>query len=138
MLDGARWMMAIPLMLHAQGRPTARGASFLTGRYACYRMYDTADGRWLSVGALEPKFWANLCRMLGCEDFIADQFTEGWRQAEIMNRVAEIFRTRTADEWTTLFGDADVCVAPVRTVAEVVAEFGEGLPVIPRAVRTQY
>jgi crotonobetainyl-CoA:carnitine CoA-transferase CaiB-like acyl-CoA transferase len=131
MMHGALWMMAIPLMLHGQGRPTARGASFLTGRYACYRLYDAADGRWLSVGALEPKFWANVCRLLGCEEFIADQFTEGWRQQEIINRVAEIFRTRTAPEWMEFFGGEDVCVAPVRTVEEVVAEFG-GLPVIPK------
>jgi crotonobetainyl-CoA:carnitine CoA-transferase CaiB-like acyl-CoA transferase len=131
MMHGALWMMAIPLMLHGQGRPTARGASFLTGRYACYRLYDAADGRWLSVGALEPKFWANVCRLLGCEEFIADQFTEGWRQQEIINRVAEIFRTRTAPEWMGFFGGEDVCVAPVRTVEEVVAEFG-GLPVIPK------
>jgi crotonobetainyl-CoA:carnitine CoA-transferase CaiB-like acyl-CoA transferase len=131
MMHGALWTMAIPLMLHRQGRPTARGASFLTGRYACYRLYDAADGRWLSVGALEPKFWANFCRLLGCEDFVADQFTEGWRQQEIIERVAEIFRTRTATEWMEFFGAADVCVAPVRTVEEVVAEFG-GLPLIPK------
>jgi crotonobetainyl-CoA:carnitine CoA-transferase CaiB-like acyl-CoA transferase len=132
MMHGALWMMAIPLLLHGQGRPTARGASFLTGRYACYRLYDAADGRWLSVGALEPKFWANLCRVLGCEEFIADQFTEGWRQEEIVNRVAAIFRTRTAAEWMALCGDQDVCVAPVRTVAEVVEEFGGTPPVIPK------
>src|SRR4030095_12370752 len=58
MLGGSLLVVAIPLLLHAQGRPTNRGASFLTGRYACYHLYDTADGRWLSVGALEPKFWA--------------------------------------------------------------------------------
>jgi crotonobetainyl-CoA:carnitine CoA-transferase CaiB-like acyl-CoA transferase len=132
MLDGSRWMMAIPLMLHAQGRPTARGASFLTGRYACYHMYECADERWLSVGALEPKFWANLCRALGCEKFMADQFTEGWRQEEIIKQVAAIFRARTTDDWMALFGDDDVCVAPVRTVAEVVQEFGGALPAIPR------
>jgi crotonobetainyl-CoA:carnitine CoA-transferase CaiB-like acyl-CoA transferase len=132
MLHGALWMMAIPLLLHAQGKPTAAGASFLTGRYACYHMYECADGRWLSIGALEPKFWANLCHALGCVEFIADQFTEGWRQEEIKQKVAAIFQARNMQEWLAQFGDDDVCVAPVRTVAEVVAEFGAALPVIPK------
>jgi crotonobetainyl-CoA:carnitine CoA-transferase CaiB-like acyl-CoA transferase len=132
MMHGALWMMAVPLMLHAKGEPASRGASFLTGRYACYHLYQAGDGRWISVGALEPKFWANFCQALGCEQFIADQYTEGWRQQEIKDAVAATFRTRTADEWMAVFGDRDVCVAPVRTVAEVAGEFGSAPPVIPR------
>jgi crotonobetainyl-CoA:carnitine CoA-transferase CaiB-like acyl-CoA transferase len=132
MLHGSLWMLEIPLMLHASGRPTARGDSFLTGRYACYHLYEAAGGRWLSVGALEPKFWANLCRALGCEQFIADQFTEGARQEEIVSAVAAIFRARTAEEWFEQLKDQDVCVMPVRSVAEVVEEFGGTPPVIPK------
>jgi crotonobetainyl-CoA:carnitine CoA-transferase CaiB-like acyl-CoA transferase len=132
MLHGSLWMMAIPLMLHAAGRPTARGDAFLTGRYACYHLYEAAGGRWLSVGALEPKFWANLCRALGCEKFIADQFAEGTRQEEVVSAVAAIFRTRTAEEWFERLKDRDVCVMPVRSVAEVVEEFGGTPPLIPK------
>ena len=125
-------MLAIPLMLHASGRPTARGNAFLTGRYACYHLYETAGGRWLSVGALEPRFWANLCGAIGCEQFISDQFTEGARQEEIVNAVAAVFHTKTAEEWFDLLKQQDVCVMPVRCVAEVVKEFGGTPPVIPR------
>ena len=137
MMHGALWMMAIPLMLHGQGKPTDRGASLLTGRYACYHLYQTADGRWLSVGALESKFWANLCRVLGREDFVADQYTEGWRQQEMIGTVGAIFASRTLDEWLSLCGDQDVCVAPVRTITEVIGEFGGNLPSISQFDRVE-
>ena len=65
MLHGSLWMLEIPLMLHTSGRPTARGDSFLNGRYACYHVYEARGGRWLSVGALEPKFWANSVPRVG-------------------------------------------------------------------------
>jgi crotonobetainyl-CoA:carnitine CoA-transferase CaiB-like acyl-CoA transferase len=125
------WTLIVPLMLAKTGRPTGRGDSFVTGRYACYHLYETAGGRWLAVGALEGKFWANLCRALGCEEFIPDQFAEGaWQQ--VIARLAAIFRTRTAAEWFELLGDRDACVTPVRTLAEVIGEFGESMPVIPK------
>jgi crotonobetainyl-CoA:carnitine CoA-transferase CaiB-like acyl-CoA transferase len=131
MTHGALWMMAVPFLLQAQQRPTARGDSLLTGRYACYNVYAAADGRWLSVGALEPKFWANFCRALGCEEFIQDQFAEG-RQEEIKSRLAARFQTRTAGEWFEALRDQDACVTPVRNLAEVIDEFGGTLPAIPR------
>jgi crotonobetainyl-CoA:carnitine CoA-transferase CaiB-like acyl-CoA transferase len=82
--------------LHAAtGELPARGDGVLTGRYACYRVYEAADGRWIAVGALEPKFWQALCRALGCEQFIADQFAEDPRREEIIAELARIFRTRT-------------------------------------------
>ena len=98
----------------------------LTGRYACYRVYEAADGRWIAVGALEPKFWQALCRALGCEQFIADQFAEGARREEIIAELARIFRTRTAEEWFERLRPVDACVTPVRNVAEVAAHFGLG------------
>ena len=132
MHQGSLWMMAIPFLLQASGRATARGDAFITGRYACYHLYEAADGRWLAVGALEQKFWVNLCRELGCEEFIADQFTEGPRRQEIIEGVAAIFRTRPAAEWFERLEGCDACVTPVRSVAEVVREFGGKVPVIPR------
>ena len=132
MTHGSLWMMAIPYMLAAQNRATARGDSLLTGRYACYNVYETAGGRWVSVGALEHKFWANLCRALGCEEFIGEQFAEGERQQEIKARLAAIFLTRTAEEWFESLRHLDVCVTPVRNLAEVMREFGDALPVIPK------
>jgi crotonobetainyl-CoA:carnitine CoA-transferase CaiB-like acyl-CoA transferase len=125
MVDGVAWMLPVALGLHAAtGELPARGSGVLTGRYACYHVYETAGGRSIAVGALEPKFWQALCRALGCEQFIADQFAEGSRREEIIAELARIFRTRTAEDWFERLRPADCCVTPVRNVAEVAAHFG--------------
>jgi crotonobetainyl-CoA:carnitine CoA-transferase CaiB-like acyl-CoA transferase len=125
MVDGVAWMLPVVLGLHAAtGELPARGDGVLTGRYACYRVYEAADGRWLAVGALEPKFWEALCRALECEQFIDGQFAEGLRREEIVAELARIFRTRTAKDWLERLRPSDACVTPVRNVAEVAAHFG--------------
>jgi crotonobetainyl-CoA:carnitine CoA-transferase CaiB-like acyl-CoA transferase len=125
MVDGVAWMLPVALGLHAAtGELPVRGGGVLTGRYACYRVYETADGRWLAVGALESKFWRNLCEALGCPHFIEDQFAEGARREEIVAELARIFRARPAEEWFEQLRPMDCCVTPVRNVAEVAAHFG--------------
>lgn len=122
MVDGVASMLPVALGLHAAtGEMRVKP---LTGHYACYRAYETSDGRWLAVGALEPKFWQALCRVLGCEHLIAGQFAEGPRREVIIAELACIFRTRPAGEWFELLRPADACVTPVRNVAEVAAHFG--------------
>ena len=91
----------------------------LTGRYACYDIYGCADGQWLSVAAIEPRFWANLCRLLGLEKW-ADHQTDDEVQDDIRADLGKVFRTRPRDEWVAELGPADTCVAPVLSVAEVV------------------
>ena len=126
MLAGVASLLPVPMALHAAlGQAPARGDAVLSGRYACYNVYQAAGGRWLAVGALEPKFWAELCRALGCPDFIPDQFAEGPRRLEIISAVADLFRTRPAEEWFERLRELDACVTPVRTVAEVLDEFGD-------------
>lgn len=95
--------------------------SLLTGRYACYDVYPCADGRWLAVGAIEPQFFANLCRALGCERWIEHQ-TDDAAQDAIRADFRAAFSTRARDEWTAELGPADTCVSPVATVPEVVAD----------------
>ncbi|MGA2592606.1 MAG: CaiB/BaiF CoA-transferase family protein [Bryobacteraceae bacterium] len=125
MVDGVAWMLPVALGLHAAtGELPARGGGVLTGRYACYRVYETAGSRSIAVGALEPKFWQALCRALGCEQFIADQFAEGPRREEIIAELARIFRSRTAEDWFERLRPVDCCVTPVQNVAEVAAHFG--------------
>lgn len=125
MVDGVAWLLPVVLGLYAAtGEPPARGGGLLTGRYACYRVYEAADGRWIAVGALEPKFWQALCRALECEQFIPDQFAEGPRREEIIAGLARIFRMHTAEDWFERLRPADACVTPVRNVAEVAAHFG--------------
>jgi crotonobetainyl-CoA:carnitine CoA-transferase CaiB-like acyl-CoA transferase len=140
MLDGVASLMAAPLALYqATGQAPKRGGALLTGRYGCYRLYQAADGRWLAVGALEPKFWSELCRRLGCERFIHDQFAEGTRRLEIIGELARIFRSRAAQEWFEILRTSDTCVTPVRDPGEVMEDLALDhweTPVTPRLGET--
>ncbi|MEP6626132.1 MAG: CaiB/BaiF CoA-transferase family protein [Acidimicrobiia bacterium] len=95
--------------------------SMLTGRYACYDVYPCADGAWLSVGAIEPRFFANLCRALGCERWI-DHQTDDAVQDQVRADFRAAFATRTRDEWVTELGPKDTCVSEVATVPELVRD----------------
>lgn len=124
MLEGVKSLLTVPLATYrATGREGCE--EVLSGRYACYNVYQASDGRWLAVGALEPKFWGELCRQLGCEDLIAQQFAEGECRGQVKERIAAIFRTRTAGEWFEALRAFDCCVTPVRTISEVAAEMPE-------------
>ena len=91
----------------------------LTGRYACYDTYVAADGKWLTVAAIEPRFWSNLCRALGLERWSSHQ-TDDAVQDEIRADLRAAFATRDRDAWIDELGPADTCVAPVLSVAELV------------------
>jgi alpha-methylacyl-CoA racemase len=97
------------------------GHGMLTGRYACYDTYMAADGKWLSVAAIEPRFWANLCECLGLGRWAAHQ-TDDAVQDEIRADLRAAFATRDRDDWVAVLGPADTCVAPVLTVPELVAD----------------
>jgi crotonobetainyl-CoA:carnitine CoA-transferase CaiB-like acyl-CoA transferase len=101
------------------GVAARRGEAMLTGERPWYNVYETKDGKYLSVGALEPWFYANLCRLLGREDLVEHQFAEGEKKAEIFRFFTETFLTKTRDEWMQVLGAEDTCVAPVYTVDEV-------------------
>ncbi len=103
------------------GEPVPR---MLTGGLACYRTYTTADGRHLTVGALEPKFFARLCEALGRPELVERQYADD--QDELADDLAKIFATRSLADWLDHFGDEDVCVGPVWTREEAAAEFGAG------------
>lgn len=88
----------------------------LTGGVACYRVYETRDARHLTVAALEPKFWRNLCELLERPDFVDHAFDPD------LPALTELFRSRTLAEWRTLLEGQDTCVGPVLTIAEAAAE----------------
>lgn len=122
--DGVAWMQSLYIDEHlATGEAPGPGHNILTGRYACYGVYGTRDGRWLAVGVIEPAFWANLCRELGLERWIEHQTddAEGVQDA-IRADLAAVFATRDRDDWVAQLADADCCVTPVNDVAEVVAD----------------
>lgn len=109
------------LAMGEAGAPLSRGET-LNGGLACYRVYRTKDGRWLSVAALEPKFWHALCAAVGRED-LADR---GWARGEEGRRVrAEVeglVASRTLAEWEAFLADKDLCCEPVREGDEVLAD----------------
>jgi alpha-methylacyl-CoA racemase len=90
----------------------------LTGRYACYDTYEAADGGWLAVAAIEPRFWANLCRLLGLEQW-SDYQADDAVQDQIRADLRSTFATKTRDQWSEVLAAADTCVSPVLSVAEV-------------------
>jgi alpha-methylacyl-CoA racemase len=98
----------------------------LTGGLACYRTYATADGRYLTVGALESKFFARLCELLGRPELSADQYAPA--QEELAATLAEIFAAKPLAAWLELFDGEDVCVGPVATLAEAAADLGTPPP----------
>jgi alpha-methylacyl-CoA racemase len=109
----------------ATGEAIGPGHDVLTGRYACYEVYPTRDGKWLAVGAIEPAFWANLCRALGLERWIAHQQDDAVQDA-IRADLRAAFLTRDRDAWVAELSPNDTCVAPVQSIDEVVhdAQFG--------------
>jgi crotonobetainyl-CoA:carnitine CoA-transferase CaiB-like acyl-CoA transferase len=129
MLDGVRWLMTLPLAVYsATGEIPRAGATWLSGRYACYQTYQASDGRWLAVGALEPKFWAAFCERLGRKELITEQYAEGEQQAAIIEDLRKMFQRKSSTEWLDLFSGADACVTLVRNVAEVAADTSEVIP----------
>jgi crotonobetainyl-CoA:carnitine CoA-transferase CaiB-like acyl-CoA transferase len=76
-----------------------RGDMLLTGRYACYQVYQTKDGRHVSLGALEPKFWKNFCEAIGRRDLIYKQYFEGEERLRIIEEIQNFFKTKTQKEW---------------------------------------
>ncbi len=109
------------LALTAAGRPggeAARGQGRLSGGAACYRIYETADRRFVTLGALEAKFWANFCRALGREDWIARQ-SEALPQTGLIAEVAEAIAARPLAAWQALLGDVDCCYQAVLEPTEV-------------------
>ena len=104
----------------ATGRSPRRGeteVSRVLGGYACYTMYETKDGEYVTVAALEEKFWATLCEKLGRSDLIEIQY-DPEKQNKIKDALRALFLSKTRDEWVEEFRELDVCVGPVNTMEE--------------------
>ncbi len=93
-----------------------RGDNELSGRLICYRPYECADG-WVTLGALEPKFWQAWCRGVGREDLIERQFERPGSDAHA--EVERIFRERTRAQWHEFAEQHDCCLEPVLDLGEV-------------------
>jgi crotonobetainyl-CoA:carnitine CoA-transferase CaiB-like acyl-CoA transferase len=107
-----------------------RGETALHGAYPYYGIYETKDGKYITIGCLELHFWENLCRLLGREDYIPYHFApehflhkpEGKKWEEISSWLRETFLTRTRDEWFELLCQKDIPVGKVYTLDEVFSD----------------
>lgn len=116
MTDGSlAWLAAVAGRYFCDGETPRRGELDLAGRIICYLPYEAADG-WVSCGALEPKFWQAFCRGVGREDLIEKQFERPGSDAG--REVAEIFRSRTRQEWQAFDDEHDCCIEPVLDLDE--------------------
>lgn len=103
------------------GESPKRGGDTLTGGIAPYRTYETKDGRFVALAALEPKFWLRLNAGLGREPSLSD-LVPGPHQEPLMHQWEDVFRLRTLDEWREFSRAYDVCLEPVLTPAEVLRD----------------
>ena len=119
--DGVLALMSLAIDEHlAEGVQPGPREGLLTGRYAWYDLYQAADGGWLAVAAIEPKFFANLCHILGCEQWIDRQYDD---DVETMRAdFTAAFASRNRDDWVAELAPADACVSPVLDVPGVVAD----------------
>jgi alpha-methylacyl-CoA racemase len=97
-------------------------AAVLTGGFACYAIYACAGGRRLTLAALEPRFFARLCELVGRPELAGRQYDDD--QGGVRAALADVFATRPLEEWLALFDGEDVCVGPVATPAEAAVDLG--------------
>jgi alpha-methylacyl-CoA racemase len=121
-VEGVLSLMSLSIDEHlATGAHPAPGHDVLTGRYAYYDSYRCSDGRWLAVGAIEPHFYRNLVKAIGCEQWLEHQNDDAV-QERMRADFAAAFVTRDRDDWVAELAPADACVAPVYTIEELVAD----------------
>jgi crotonobetainyl-CoA:carnitine CoA-transferase CaiB-like acyl-CoA transferase len=90
----------------------------LTGQQPCYAVYKTKDGKYLSLGALEPKFWQQFCEAIGRKDFADKQFAKGKDKERLQTELRSIFLSRTREEWLRLLASKDVCCEPIYNITD--------------------
>ena len=119
MSDGAASLMSMFYGFNATGTwKDERRKNLLDGGAHFYDTYQTKDGKWVSIGSIEPQFYALLLEKTGVSaaEFEAQQDRDGWDN--LRNKLADVFKTKTRDEWDAIMGGTDVCFGPVLTLEE--------------------
>ena len=119
--DGVLWLMSVMLDQYLDGGLDVGPVRLLTGDYACYNTYRCGDDKWLSVAALEHRFWRNLCEAIDLPELV-DAHEDVSRQAEAAAELQKRFLTRTRDDWIARLAALDTCVAPVLSIDEVAVD----------------
>ncbi|MCX4096832.1 CaiB/BaiF CoA transferase family protein [Nocardia sp. alder85J] len=114
MVDGAAVLHGFLYGMRAGGMwSTERGTNLLDSGAPFYDVYETSDGRWVSVGAIEPQFYRNLLKALDLTDIAVEDQNDETRWPAVKARLAAVFKTRTRDRWCELLEGAEACFAPV-------------------------
>jgi alpha-methylacyl-CoA racemase len=118
-VDGAAHLLTLQWsMLAGNAWQDARGVNLLDGSRPFYGVYETADGKHMAVGALEPQFFAAMMGKLGLADLVPDYHD----RPRLRERIAEVFKTRTQAQWAAEFADGDACVAPVLSMRDAASD----------------
>jgi alpha-methylacyl-CoA racemase len=117
--DGVASLMAMSAEMNAASIwRRERGGNLLDGGAPFYRTYACADGEHVAIGALEPRFYARLCEILGLDEALSTDRNDPTAWPALHERFEAIFKSRTREEWRTLLEGTDACFAPVLTLAE--------------------
>ncbi len=120
MMDGVMLLMGSMLSGYFRSRKIdPRGEGGLTGAQPHFDVYECKDGKYISIGSLEPWFYANLCRAMGREDFIPHENATGSKREEIRAHFARQFRSKSRDEWFDILAQTDICVGHVYGLDEL-------------------
>lgn len=103
------------------GQMPERSNTMLSHRYACYSTFETKDGKYLSIGAVENRFWNKLCEVLDVPEYGPLQYDEN-RRIEIIDFMRDTFKKKTLDEWSEILGDLDICWGPVYNLKEAMQD----------------
>jgi len=106
----------------ATGEEPVAGETLLTGSFPFYSLYETKDGRWLSVATVEPKFWSRMCELIGASDLSDKQFADGAERLAVAHTLSERFRSRTLAEWEGILETESLPITGVKRVSEVVRD----------------
>ncbi len=120
MLDGSLFLMALALFDWGIGKPIAPGIPPISWASVNYNVYETRDGQFLAMGALEENFWRAFCEALGKPEWLnLNKDGEAMRDEGFIEKVRELFLTKSRDEWLEFFKEHDICLSPVYTFEEV-------------------
>ncbi|NOX36397.1 MAG: CoA transferase [Calditrichaeota bacterium] len=120
MLDGTFPLMTLQWAhFHAMGQTPPRGEGILSGGMAAYNVYRCADGKFVALAAIEPKFWETFCEQVGHPEWKDSYFTIGEAQHELIQQVADVFARHSSDYWLKLAETHDICLTPVLDMEEV-------------------
>lgn len=124
MTDAVAAHLVFPMIAHLlHGHTRPRGEDVITGAMPYYNTYRTADGRYMAVGAMEPKFWEAMCDALARPDLKPRQApASAAESAAVKDELARVFAARTQAEWIEVFGRHDCCVTPVLTLEEAMRD----------------